>query len=137
MAKAVTDAQLRLEWVYGYRGHQCKNNLFYNASGKIVFFVAGVAIVQHQDKQQFFLGHSDDLTSMALHPSRVLVASGETGKKPIICVWDSETLQTKSILKDGHTHGVASLAFAPLNDKVFSSFHSHLTLTAPCFYWHG
>lgn len=50
-------------------------------------------------------------SSLALHPERVLVATGQVGKEPYICVWDSYTVQTVSILKDVHTHGVACLAF--------------------------
>ena len=49
--------------------------------------------------------------SLALHPERVLVATGQVGKEPYICVWDSYTVQTVSILKDTHTHGIACLAF--------------------------
>lgn len=49
--------------------------------------------------------------SLALHPERVLVATGQVGKEPYICVWDSYTMQTVSILKDVHTHGIACLAF--------------------------
>lgn len=49
--------------------------------------------------------------SLALHPERVLVATGQVGKEPYICVWDSYTVQTVSVLKDVHTHGVACLAF--------------------------
>lgn len=56
-------SQLRLEWVYGYRGNQARNNLVYNASGEVVYFVAGVGIVHNTmtKKQRFFLGHSDDI----------------------------------------------------------------------------
>lgn len=53
----------------------------------------------------FFFG------SLALHPERVLVATGQVGKEPYICVWDSYTVQTVSVLKDVHTHGIACLAF--------------------------
>lgn len=49
--------------------------------------------------------------SLALHPERVLVATGQVGKEPYICVWDSYTVQTVSILKDVHSHGIACLAF--------------------------
>lgn len=49
--------------------------------------------------------------SLALHPERVLVATGQVGKEPYICVWDSYTVQTVSVLKDVHTHGIACLAF--------------------------
>ncbi|VTJ73342.1 Hypothetical predicted protein, partial [Marmota monax] len=48
---------------------------------------------------------------LALHPERVLVATGQVGKEPYICVWDSYTVQTISVLKDVHTHGIACLAF--------------------------
>ena len=61
--KTAPDSQLRLEWVYGYRGHQCHSNLYYTASGEVVYFVAGVAAVYNVAKgqQRFFLGHSDDI----------------------------------------------------------------------------
>ena len=61
--KTAPDSQLRLEWVYGYRGHQCRNNLFYTASGEVVYFVAGVGVVYNvaQGKQKYFLGHTDDI----------------------------------------------------------------------------
>ncbi|XP_037602711.1 echinoderm microtubule-associated protein-like 5 isoform X2 [Sebastes umbrosus] len=104
---------LRLEWVYGYRGHQCRNNLYYTAAKEIVYFVAGVGVVYNtrEHKQKFYLGHNDDIISLALHPERVLVATGQVGKEPYICVWDSYNVQTVSILKDVHSHGIACLAF--------------------------
>lgn len=49
--------------------------------------------------------------SLALHPDRVLVATGQVGKEPYICVWDTYTVQTVSVMKDVHTHGIACLAF--------------------------
>ena len=49
--------------------------------------------------------------SLALHPERQLVATGQVGKDPYVCVWDSKTCQTVSILKDAHQRGVTCLAF--------------------------
>ncbi|TTC14938.1 Echinoderm microtubule-associated protein-like 6 [Bagarius yarrelli] len=111
--RTAPNCHLRLEWVYGYRGHQCRNNLYYTAAKELVYFVAGVGVVYNtrEHKQKFFLGHNDDIISLALHPERVLVATGQVGKEPYICVWDSYTVQTVSILKDMHTHGIACLAF--------------------------
>ena len=43
--KTAPASQLRLEWVYGYRGHQCRNNLHYTAKHEIVYFIAGVGVV--------------------------------------------------------------------------------------------
>lgn len=55
--------QLRLEWVYGYRGHQCRNNLYYTVGKEVVYFVAGVGVVYNtrDHSQKFFLGHNDDI----------------------------------------------------------------------------
>ncbi|KAI4583524.1 hypothetical protein MJG53_008737 [Ovis ammon polii x Ovis aries] len=112
-ARSAPSCHLRLEWVYGYRGHQCRNNLYYTAAKEIVYFVAGVGVVYspREHRQKFYRGHSDDIISLALHPERALVATGQVGKEPYICVWDSYTVQTVSVLKDVHTHGIACLAF--------------------------
>lgn len=50
-------------------------------------------------------------SSLALHPDKQLVATGQVGKEPYICVWDTKTCQTVSILKDGHQRGIACLTF--------------------------
>ncbi|XP_038072339.1 echinoderm microtubule-associated protein-like 6 [Patiria miniata] len=112
--KTAPGSALRLEWVYGYRGHQCRNNLYYTASKDVVYFVAGVGVVYNvrEHSQKFFLGHDDDIVSLALHPEKTLVATGQVGKEPYICVWDSYNVETVSILKDAHTHGIAVLAFS-------------------------
>ncbi|XP_064600933.1 echinoderm microtubule-associated protein-like 6 [Liolophura sinensis] len=111
--KTAPKSQLRLEWVYGYRGHQCRNNLYYTAHKEVVYFVAGVGIVYNlrEHRQKFFLGHDDDIVSLALHPERTLVATGQIGKKPYICVWDAYNMETVSILRDGHENGVGAMGF--------------------------
>ena len=61
--KTAPPSQLKLEWVYGYRGHQCRNNLYYTQANDVVYFVAGVGVVYvpREKRQRFFLGHSDDI----------------------------------------------------------------------------
>ena len=54
---------------------------------------------------------SDTYFSLALHPEKTLVASGQTGKAPFICVWDTYSMEMVSILKDGHQNGVGALGF--------------------------
>uniref|UniRef100_A0A3P9NF13 Echinoderm microtubule-associated protein-like 6 n=1 Tax=Poecilia reticulata TaxID=8081 RepID=A0A3P9NF13_POERE len=111
--KTAPRCQLRLEWVHGYRGHQCRNNLFYTAGKELVYFVAGVGVVYNtrEHTQKFYLGHNDDIISLAIHPDKIQVATGQVGKDPYICIWDTYAMQTVSILRDVHTHGVACLAF--------------------------
>lgn len=61
--KTAPKSQLRLDWVFGYRGHQCRNNLYYTANKEAVYFVAGVGVVYNirEHRQRFFLGHDDDI----------------------------------------------------------------------------
>lgn len=61
--RSAPSCHLRLEWVYGYRGHQCRNNLYYTAAKEIVYFVAGVGVVYspREHRQKFYLGHQDDI----------------------------------------------------------------------------
>jgi WD40 repeat protein len=99
--KTAPVSHLRLEWVYGYRGHQCRNNLFYTATEEIVYFVAGVGVIYNirEHGQRFFLGHNDDIICLALHPDRRLVATGQVGNDPYICVWDSVSMATGNCLR--------------------------------------
>lgn len=41
---AAPDATLQLEYIYGYRCHDARNNLRYNINGNIVYHAAGVGI---------------------------------------------------------------------------------------------
>ena len=49
--------------------------------------------------------------SLALHPDKEQIATGQVGKSPQILVWNSNTLNTTSIMKGGHTDGVGILVF--------------------------
>lgn len=51
------------------------------------------------------------VNSLALHPDKMMVATGQTGKNPFICVWDTTNMETVSILRDGHQNGIAAVAF--------------------------
>ena len=51
------------------------------------------------------------VSSLALHPEKRLVASGQVGNDPYICVWDTVTTRAISILKDSNKRGIAGVAF--------------------------
>ena len=40
-AKNKPDATITLDYVFGYRAKDCRNNLFYTSSGKILYNAAG------------------------------------------------------------------------------------------------
>ena len=48
---------------YGYRGRDCRSNLFLLPTGEIVYFVAAVAVLYNveEQRQRHYLGHTDDI----------------------------------------------------------------------------
>ena len=98
-ARTHMQAGLKLEWVFGYAGFEntC-NNLFVTAMGKLVYYVAAVGVVYDPDThtQKFYQAHDDDIKCMAIHPDRLLVATGQVASAldgsadvPYLTVWDS------------------------------------------------
>jgi hypothetical protein len=70
----VPEAQLTLEHVYGYGAPGVMSaNLFVTDTEQVAFFTAGVGVVHDRttNTQRFFLGHTDDVSSMALCPTAV------------------------------------------------------------------
>ena len=111
------ESRLELEWVNGYHGHDSyvwltdpdkpdltgeagRGNLFFiaDATGAvdgryIAFFVSALGVVMDttERRQFFFVGHDAEVSSMALHPARSLLATGQVASHgsqlPPIFVW--------------------------------------------------
>lgn len=64
---------------FRYRGYDCHNNLCFTQDGRLIFHVAALGVVQDRDsgKQRFYIGHTDDILSLAIHPQKDIVATGE------------------------------------------------------------
>lgn len=70
--------QCSLIYISRYRGYDCRNNLFYLQNGDIVYHVAATGIVFDRMKtQKFYLGHTDDILCLCLHPIKDIVATGQ------------------------------------------------------------
>jgi hypothetical protein len=64
-----TDVDFELQWVHGYRAHDCRNNVRYSCAGSIVYTAAAVGVVYSKSagKQKFFQGgHASDIIGMCL-----------------------------------------------------------------------
>lgn len=55
--------RLKLDWVYGYRGRDCRSNLAHLPTGEMVYFVAAVVVLYNveEQSQRHYLGHTDDV----------------------------------------------------------------------------
>ncbi|CAF0858738.1 unnamed protein product [Adineta steineri] len=108
------DEGLTLDYVFGYRGYDCRDNLFCLKSGEILYHVAALGIVLNieQNTQKFYNCHTDDILCLAASPDMSLVATGQIGRDPPVHVWDPITMQTSSILKGQHSRGISAVAFS-------------------------
>ncbi|KAG2457729.1 EMAL5 protein, partial [Polypterus senegalus] len=105
---------IRLHFIHGYRGYDCRSNLFYTQTGEIVYHVAAVGVVynRQQNTQRFYLGHNDDILCLAIHPLKDYVATGQVGRDSSIHIWETEMLKPLSVLKGYHQYGVCAVDFS-------------------------
>jgi WD40 repeat protein len=118
--------QLEIEYVYGYRVFDSRQNLFYTSNpNSVVYMVAalGVILDKNSNTQRFFgggpiktaKGHSDDITALAIHPNRDLVATGEVGANPKVYVWSAsnpESGQVSEFSLGRGRRGISCLGFS-------------------------
>ncbi|TRY87572.1 hypothetical protein DNTS_027013 [Danionella cerebrum] len=116
--------------IYGYRGRDCRANLFLLPSGEAVYFIACVVVLYHfsSQAQRHYRKHTDCVRCLAIHPDQVRVASGQTagvdkdGKplQPFVHIWDSKTLVTLQQIGLGtFERGVGSIAFSKSDNGTF------------------
>ncbi|XP_067092220.1 echinoderm microtubule-associated protein-like 4 isoform X2 [Osmerus mordax] len=115
--------RLKLEWVYGYRGRDCRANVYLLPTGEIVYFIASVVVLFNYEErtQRHYLGHTDCVKCLAVHPDKIRIATGQIAGvdkdgrplQPHVRVWDSVSLSTLQIIGQGtFERGVGSLAFS-------------------------
>lgn len=113
------DQDYSLEYVYGYRCEDSRQNVYYNPEGKVVYMTAclGVILDQETNTQTFFGGgqvdnkskqvandlnhHTNDIMALNVntHGDREWAVSGQVGKSPPVFVWNTRTGEKKSRLK--------------------------------------
>lgn len=62
-AGALPGQDLKLEWVYGYRGKDARSNLYLLPTGELVYFIASVVVLFNPElnKQRHYLGHTEEV----------------------------------------------------------------------------
>lgn len=111
--------EVRLDYVYGIRCKDKRNNLFYH-EGHLFYYAAalGIKLDFESNTQSFLEPHQDDVISMAFDRKSGLFATGELGPKPAIYIWSAETMQLIRSLKGGVIKGLECLSFSPDGSKL-------------------
>jgi microtubule-associated protein-like 6 len=107
------DTTYELEYVYGYRCADSKQNVHFNSAGEAVYMTAALGVILNRgsNTQKFFGGgevantaknvandqnhHTDDIMCLKVCPARATAVSGQVGSKPTIFTWDACTGQKK------------------------------------------
>ena len=106
-----------LEYVYGYRCADSKQNVHWNCNSQPVYMTAalGVVLDPASNTQKFFGGgeventaknvandmnhHTDDVMCVRVCPARQTAVSGQVGSKPTVFTWDAVTGEKKQRTK--------------------------------------
>ncbi|KRW98348.1 WD40-repeat-containing domain [Pseudocohnilembus persalinus] len=117
------DVETNLEYVFGYRAKDMRNNIKYLPNGNIVYNAAALGIVYDikANEQRYFKEHRDDITALSVSQDTTLAATGETGAKPRIFVWSTNTLEVKNKFQGFLQKGIALISFTPSGNKLVAS----------------
>ncbi|XP_051031123.1 echinoderm microtubule-associated protein-like 4 isoform X3 [Phodopus roborovskii] len=121
--------KLKLEWVYGYRGKDCRANVYLLPTGEIVYFIASIVVLFNYEErtQRHYLGHTDCVKCLAIHPDKIRIATGQIAGvdkdgrplQPHVRVWDSVSLSTLHVIGLGtFERGVGCLDFSKADSGV-------------------
>lgn len=121
---------LELEFVSGFAADRSRQCLTYGPTAELLFFASTVAVQmnQKQRNQTFYQRHHGTITSMAVHPTERIIATGHQSETPSIRVWDAGTLETLAVIEGFHRRAIFHLAFSPDGKRLASvggdRFHS-------------
>uniref|UniRef100_A0A0G4FV78 Uncharacterized protein n=1 Tax=Chromera velia CCMP2878 TaxID=1169474 RepID=A0A0G4FV78_9ALVE len=128
------EAELELEWVYGYNGRLPKNMHWIPRTGEFLYYTAALGVVMSFDgnspgapaTQRYFTGHTNEVTCLAYSPEKDLVASGQRdpkgAAKPPVLLWKpgKDTIRFTISHFEYHEKEVAAVCFSSSGDLIFS-----------------
>ncbi|KAG7393534.1 Cilia- and flagella-associated protein 44 [Phytophthora pseudosyringae] len=124
-------ASLELDFVYGCRSGtttslssshpaapnaSTNNSAFYLPTGEVMWFTATLVVLYKKETntQRYFREHTNEVTSVAVHPNQRIVASGQAGRSAFLLVWNAsdELLGKRFACLKGHQVAVRSISFS-------------------------
>jgi microtubule-associated protein-like 6 len=120
--------QFELEHVFGYRTFDVRNTVVYSKNKKILYATGclGVQYDRRMHQQQFYMGHTRPIVSLASSNDGSLIATGEMVtenvflERPRIHIWEPSSCSLIQILSEFHQKAISYLAFSP-NRKMLAS----------------
>lgn len=114
---------MTLEHCHGYRARDKRNNVFYVNGDDLCYYAAAVGIVHtvRSNTQAFHNEHRDDILSIALHPNKITVATGELGRRPFINIWNTTSMQREARISSGVEKNVDNLEYSQSGKYLMAS----------------
>ena len=114
LLKDAPKSSLKLGWVFGNSASWLRQSIRYLHGNEIVY-PAGevmVAYAKGEHKQRHALGHTYEITAIAVAPDGITVATSQAGTRPNIVIWDTKNMSCKRELKGLHRDVVRHLRFS-------------------------
>ncbi|CDW73957.1 help domain containing protein [Stylonychia lemnae] len=126
------DVTYKIDFVYGYKNEEVRQNCFYNNQNEVVYMTAALGVIYkpgNNKYQKYFGGgetfemvrkqvdnsinaHTDDIMCLCINIERTMCATGQVGHSPIIFVWDSFNAEKKGMFRlPKGTRSVTAIAF--------------------------
>jgi hypothetical protein len=131
------DENWNLEYVYGYRCEDSRQNLYLNNANQCVYMTAALGVILDEDSntQKFFGGgqadhaskhtsstadcHNNDITALGISPNRDFCATGQVGKAPVGFTWSSDSGEKKARYQlDRGGRGISAIAVSQCGNFV-------------------
>ena len=110
------DNELKLEYVFGYRGLDCARNLLKLKNQELLYYVASVCVIlnphNHRRTQRIFDKHRSDIECVALNPDRITIASVSAGIRPKVQVWNSKSMKVLGHVDSLHEGKLCAMCFS-------------------------
>ena len=132
----VPDNELKLEYVFGYRGHDsCRNVFKINKNEELLYYVACVCVILNPriKTQRHFTKHKTDVQCIAVAHDRRTVASVSASLRPRALVWNSKSMKELGRVDSKHSGHLCAMCFSA-DGKILAMAVQDKQMTTIAFY---
>lgn len=102
----------RLDYVYGYRCHDVRNNVFFNDADHLIFHASqiGIQLDYVNRRQKFIMQETHEISCMDTFGD--LTATGEISVSPMLSLWNNTSMQMQASFGVDISHGISHVKFS-------------------------